>query len=106
MRIPGPAYSTILPSFLLPLLAAATGGFDCSNIVHEKISFDLSKLGGARSVIYKEENSLSTTQFTYTIDICRPLGKVKDSKIPVDKQCAHGSRGELPWVCSAARSDF
>lgn len=83
----------LLPSFLLPLLAAAAG-LDCTHIRADGVGWDLTKLGGARSAVHNiDHEGISSTNTTYTIDICRPLGKVKGSKVPVEKQCPGGTRG-------------
>jgi hypothetical protein len=91
MRFPGGAADTaILSTILFPLLAAAVGNIDCSKVVVDRILFDLSELGGARSVVHRVDEGPSFTNTTYTIDICKPLGKAKNVK--GDDQCPHGTR--------------
>jgi hypothetical protein len=95
MRLPrSPADAAILSTLFFPLLSAAAGNIDCNHIRVDTTSFDLSKLGGPKSVMHswnKGENSYQNT--TYTIDICKPLGKANN--IPADEQCPNGTRGEL-----------
>lgn len=97
MRLPGsPADAAILSTFLLPFLTAATGGLDCTHVRADSIGFDLSKLGGPRSVVNNIFNPASSRNTTYTIDICKPLKKVKN--IDKDIQCPNGSR-----ICAITR---
>jgi hypothetical protein len=72
------------------MFAAAAGNIDCGRVVVDKQSFDLRELGGARSVVHSVDNGVSYTNTTYTIDVCRPLGKAKHVK-PED-QCPNGTR--------------
>ena len=99
MWLPGkPADALMLSTFLLPFLASATGTLNCAHLRKDGISFDLSKLGGARSVVQSvDHGGVSTTNTSYTIDICRALGKVND--LPADKQCPNGTRGKLSILC-------
>jgi len=93
MRLPGrPGDAAILSAFLLPFLANATGSFDCEDVVLDGIPFDFKELGGARSVITSVDKGASIRNTTYTIDICKLLGKAKgvDPKI----QCPNGTRGK------------
>ncbi|KAH8599508.1 autophagy-related protein 27-domain-containing protein [Bisporella sp. PMI_857] len=88
----------VLSTFLLPFLAAASGSLDCAHLRKDNIGFDLSKLGGARSVVHNvDHGGISSTNTTYTIDICRPLGKVKN--VPSDRQCPNGTR-----LCAITRA--
>lgn len=75
----------------LPAAILAATSFDCSNIVQDGKHFDLSKLGGPFVVYNVEDEGLSKINHTYTIDLCRPLKKLKgvDSKF----QCPNGARG-------------
>lgn len=95
MRLLGgrPADAAILSTIILPILAAASGGLDCTHVRADKIGFDLSKLGGPRSVVNSVANPASSRNTTYTIDICKPLKKVKN--IDKDIQCPNGSRSML-----------
>lgn len=85
-----PVGAAILSIVLLPFLAAASIGLDCKELIRDDIHFDLSALGGPRSVIRNvDHGGVSSTNTTYTIDVCRHLGKVKK----VEKQCPNGTRG-------------
>jgi hypothetical protein len=93
MRLPQkPADAAILSALLFPLLSAAVGNLDCSHIRVDKISFDLSSLGGPHSVKHtfdlgdtKERNA------TYTIDLCQPLKKKKHSGDAEGTDCPNSS---------------
>ena len=90
MRLPrSPVDAAIMTTLLFPLLADAAGSFPCDHIRPEKTSFNLMSLGGARSVMHHYENHNTT----YTVDICKALGKVKD--IPPEEQCPNGTRGDF-----------
>jgi hypothetical protein len=67
----------------------------CGEIRVDKISFDLSSLGGPHSVKHtfdlgdkKERNS------TYTIDLCQPLKKKKNQNDTDGTDCPNSSRSE------------
>lgn len=66
--------------------------FDCSRVVTDGVSFDLSKLTGPHSVSWIEEQPPSVSNTTFTIDICQPLRK--DSSLNDKEQCETGTRGE------------
>lgn len=85
-------------SILFPALIAAVGNLDCGNIVTDGKQWDLSKLGGPRSVMTSHETPPTIHNTTYTIDICRPLkrsGEVKNGY-----ECPVGTRGSpsLFWI--------
>lgn len=83
------------PSFLtVPLLAAAAHAvqFDCARVLTDGVSFDLSKLGGPRSVYSVDEQPPSVSNTTFTIDLCQPLKKAAD--LEDGEQCPMGTRGE------------
>lgn len=91
MRLSGRAADTaILSTILFPIFSVAVGNIDCTRVVVNKIPFNLKELGGARSVVHSVDLGPSHTNTTYTIDICKPLGKAKDVK--KDDQCPHGTR--------------
>lgn len=93
MRLPrNPADAAIISTLLFPFLSAAAGNFHCDNVRVEGKGFDLTELGGARSIMHHYENHNTT----FTVDICKPLGKVKGA--PANEQCPNGTRGEL--LCS------
>lgn len=70
---------------LSPLLSFAQ--FDCSKIVVDGKTWDLSKLGGPRSVYNVVDHPPSVINTTYTLDLCKPL--------PKDSQCPSGTYG---WI--------
>jgi len=93
MRLPsGPADAAILSTVLFPLLAAAVGSINCDLVIagKDRTTFNLHELGGPRSVVHRVDEGPSYTNTTYTIDICKPLGKVKHVK--ADDQCPNGTR--------------
>lgn len=102
MRLPGAsADATILSAVLFPILAAAVGNIDCTHVVVDHTRFDLEKLGGARSVVHRVDEGPSFINTTYTIDICKPLGKAKD--VNPDDQCPNGTRCRSPPLSSISR---
>ncbi|KAG0648964.1 Autophagy-related 27 [Hyphodiscus hymeniophilus] len=78
--------AAVISTLLFPLLSAAAGSFSCEHIRVNKQSFNLKPLGGAKSVMHHFENHNTT----YTVDICKALGKVKD--IPAEEQCPNGTQ--------------
>jgi hypothetical protein len=91
MRLPGGAADTaILSALIFPMLAAAAGNIDCSKVIVKESHFNLETLGGARSIMHGVEEGPSSTNTTYTIDICKPLGKAKH--VDPEDQCPHGTR--------------
>ncbi|KAI7166208.1 hypothetical protein D0869_08143 [Hortaea werneckii] len=78
--------------FLLPgAISAAT--FDCSHVRVDKQSFDLSELGGPKTVHFQQYLPPSVSNTTYTVDICKPLQRTKG--VPKTDECPTGTR-----VCS------
>ena len=98
--MPGrPADTALLSVFLLPYLAAASIGFDCSTLIRDGVEFNLKALEGPRSVVHNiDHDGISSTNTTYTIDICRHLGKAKN--VPKERQCPNGSRGIYTYSSS------
>lgn len=95
MRIPqSPANAAVLSSILFPLFAAAVGNLDCKDVVTDKVHWDLSKLGGPKSVLHSLDEDASFRNTTFTIDLCRPLKRVSFDKIPDSQQCPSGTRRE------------
>jgi hypothetical protein len=88
------------------MLAAAVGNIDCTKVVVDKTPFNLKELGGPRSVVHRVDEGPSFTNTTYTIDICRPLGKAKH--VNTEDQCPNRTRRESPcfvashppWSCA------
>ncbi|WEW54785.1 type II membrane protein [Emydomyces testavorans] len=74
---------------LFPVLPLAQ--LDCSKIVVDGKAWDLSKLGGPRSVYHVVDHPPSVINTTYTLDICRPL--------PKNSQCPSGT-----YVCGIERT--
>ena len=94
MRLPGaPADTAIFSTILFPLLATAYGGFDCNRVVLDNgnAKYDFHELGGARAVMHGFDNIQSWKNTTYTLDLCRPLGKARNR--PKGEQCPNGTRG-------------
>ncbi len=77
---------------MLPALIDATPGFDCSNIVSQKVRWNLKELGGARSVHWIREEQPAIKNFTFTVDICRPLPRHKG--VDAADECPGNTRGE------------
>lgn len=101
MRLPGShADTAMLSTLLFPVIVAAVGHIDCTRVVVDNTNFNLEKLGGPRSVINQVNEGASFTNTTYTIDICRPLGKAKD--VPTDDQCPNGTRRRSPSYMASA----
>ena len=93
MQLPrSPACAAIISAFILPYLAAGTN-LDCTKIVTDDAIFDLSKLGGPRSVMHSVDEGASFANTTYTIDICRALKPKKDAK--AQDRCPVGTRRKL-----------
>ncbi|KAF2104158.1 hypothetical protein NA57DRAFT_70372 [Rhizodiscina lignyota] len=74
----------------LPSLILAAASFDCSDIVKDRIRFNLKPLGGPHVVHWIETEELITHNHTYTIDICQPLKRTKG--VPADEECPNGAR--------------
>jgi len=83
--------ASILSAILFPTLIVAATTFDCNHVRVDKQSFDLSSLGGPRSVMTSEPDGLLSMNTTYTIDICQPLVKPKNIE-GKDHYCPNGSR--------------
>lgn len=82
----------------VPLVASLVQAlsFDCARVRTGGVDFDLSKLGGPRSVYSVKEQPPSISNITFTLDICTPLKK--DSAINDGEQCPGGTR-----VCAVDR---
>jgi len=79
-----------LLSTLLPSLILASPGFDCSNIVRDGGRWNLKELGGARSVHWIRPGEPTTKNFTFTMDICRPL--LRHRGVPAQDECPGNTR--------------
>ncbi len=97
MRLPRTrlANAALLYSILFPALIAAVGNLDCGNIVTDGKPWDLSKLGGPRSVMTSHETPPTIHNTTYTIDICRPLKR--SGEVEKGYECPGGTRGLLSF---------
>ncbi|KAF2461970.1 autophagy-related protein 27 [Lineolata rhizophorae] len=73
----------------LPSLISAVT-IDCSNVVAGSRHFDLSPLKGPHSVEWITSTPPTVSNFTFTLDVCAPLGKI--SGVPDADQCPHGTR--------------
>ncbi len=94
MRIPrNPSDAAIISAVLFPFLAAATGNLNCDHLRSKGAYWDLSPLGGPKSVLNSEDQGPSFKNTTYTIDLCRPLKRASD--VAKGDQCPNGTRGEL-----------
>lgn len=95
MRFPGGLADTaILSTLLFPIIAAAVGNIDCTRIVVDKTNFNLKELGGPHSVVHGVDEGPSFSNTTYTIDLCRPLGKAKN--VNSEDQCPSNTRRKSP----------
>ena len=89
------AGTAIVSAILFPFLAAASGNLDCERVVTDGVHWNLSKLGGPKSVLHSVADGASLKNTTYTIDLCRPLKRVSSDKIALDHQCPGGTRGRF-----------
>ena len=91
MRPSSPLFQAGTLTLLASLRTAYAGiGFDCKNVVDDRVSWDLSPLGGVKTVHWIREEPPSITNLTFTIDICVPLKRLKD--VPTAEQCDSGTR--------------
>ncbi|KAE9977140.1 hypothetical protein EG328_002203 [Venturia inaequalis] len=65
-------------------------GFDCSKVVSQGVQWNLKELGGDRTVHWVREDGVIAKNTTFTIDICKPIGKKKD--LSAEDQCPGGTR--------------
>jgi hypothetical protein len=70
---------------LFPSLIVASDNLYCNEIMADGKVWDLSKIGGPRSV-------MDSNNTTYTIDICDSL---EESDNVPKEQCPEGTRGKL-----------
>jgi autophagy-related protein 27 len=71
-------------------------GFDCKQVVANRVTWDLSPLGGPHSVHWVKETPPTVENTTFTINICKGLGRDKEEH--KDNQCDHGTR-----ICGITR---
>jgi hypothetical protein len=89
----------------LPSVIDATIGFDCSNVVHQKAKWNLKALEGPRAVHWIRPGTPSSSNFTFTLDICKPL--LRHKGVPAADECAGGTNGEdiqTVWRCTCTSS--
>ena len=87
-------------AILLALPAAITAStLDCAKIRIEKQDFDLSAIGGLKTVHYQEYDPPSIANTTFSIDICDNLKR--DPDIDKSKQCPMGTQ-----VCGIEETYF
>ena len=78
--------------FAFPFLASSIT-IDCSNIITDDRKYDLDALKGPHTVqSYTKITPPSTSEITFTVDICELLGK--DSSLKDKEQCPNGTRGQ------------
>ncbi|CAD6592130.1 MAG: hypothetical protein ASARMPRED_006042 [Alectoria sarmentosa] len=82
---------------LVPSLVTAIS-LDCSDARDDGVSFNFKTLEGPHSLSRIKEQPNGIRNTTFTIDICRPLEKLKG--VPKDEDCPGGSR-----VCAIERLD-
>ncbi|QDS77633.1 hypothetical protein FKW77_002637 [Venturia effusa] len=67
------------------------------NVVSQGVQWNLKELGGDRTVHWVREEGITSKNTTFTIDICKPIGRKKD--VDVKEQCPGGTR-----VCGIERT--
>lgn len=82
--------TTTLSLLLLSFSTARAVTLDCENIVVDKQHFDLSPLGGPKTVHHLAAIPPSISNTTFTIDICDQLGRTKG--VPKTEECPMGTR--------------
>jgi hypothetical protein len=90
-----PAHAALLSALLFPFLTEARGNIVCDDIVAGGKTWDLSGLGGPKSVLHTKGDGEgpSLKNVTYTVDICKPLRR--SGRVDREKECPHDTRGEL-----------
>ena len=86
--------SSLGPISFLVTLAPFTAAInlDCARARADGQTFDLSALGGPKTVKHTTDNTYpSYLETAFTIDICQPLKKTG----PKDEDCPNGSQGKL-----------
>ena len=97
LRSSHPSRAALLVS-LLPFTIAIT--LDCERARDKGKTFDLSALGGAKTVTVTEDAEFGYEETAFTIDICKPLKHVGKK----DEDCKNGSRGALLHSLQRRRS--
>ncbi|KAK5107523.1 hypothetical protein LTR62_001053 [Meristemomyces frigidus] len=82
------SWHTLLLLLLPTCISAVT--LDCEHIRVSKKSFDLSPLGGPKTVHYQQYLPPTISNTTFTLDLCKPLKRLSD--LPKEEQCPSGTR--------------
>lgn len=91
--MPSPSHRPLLAAAsLFSSLVAATVNFDCRDIVSQKVQWDLGELAGPRMVHWVRDIEPATHNFTFTLDICKPLRKHVDTS--PHNECPGNTRGK------------
>lgn len=91
-----PSFWHSVPSLLLLPASISAVTLDCQHIRVDKQSFDLSALGGPKTVHQLQYLQPSISNTSFTIDICKSLKRT--SGVPKSDECASGTR-----VCGIER---
>jgi hypothetical protein len=78
----------------LSAFQASALGFDCKNVIDDKVTWNLEPLGGLHTVYHSYILEGTTTNWTFSLNLCNSLAR--DETIDKDKQCPDGSRGSSP----------
>lgn len=92
MRLPHHR-SAFLQSFILLLSTLVSAS---NNVCDARVggkSFNFESLGTPRSVVWEESTPPTVTKTTFTIDLCKPLKKLKG--VPKGEDCPVGSYSEF-----------
>ncbi|KAK3063454.1 type II membrane protein, partial [Teratosphaeriaceae sp. CCFEE 6253] len=82
-------WNTLSALLLLPVCISAVT-LDCTHIRVDKKDFDLSALGGPKTIHSQRWLPPSIANTTFTIDLCNPLKKIKG--VDPKEQCPGGTR--------------
>lgn len=89
-----PSHALILA--LLGSFVSVSASFDCADVVNQRVKWNLKELGGPRTVHWVWDEEPSIHNFTFELDICKPIGRHKG--VPAQNECAGGTRGRfLVW---------
>jgi hypothetical protein len=92
MRIQSSLSSSLLFSSALFTSLASASGFDCKDIVVDKVKYDLSGLDGVHTIYHVEKTEAYVVNTTYVLNICKTLGKASirgDLKCGTSKNSAY-----------------
>jgi len=94
-----PAMSSYLAILLALPVTITAATLDCAKIRIDKQDFDLSAIGGPKTVHYQEYDPPTIANTTFTIDICENIKR--DPDIDNSKQCPMGTQ-----VCGIEETYF